>query len=289
MRRFFAMAIAVVLAIAALCVLAGLWPRQPAYHGRALSAWLPALQHPSPLVRHGAQEAVRKMGTNTVPYLRQFLHAQDSFLKTNLVALLRRQSLVKVEMVMARERRVQAALACVELGPDARPVIADLLEFSKADTFCGNLAEAALAGTGTVAVPPLCAALTNADYKIRKAAIGALANIRPQADSALPALTKCLKDKDAVIRATAAQALGRAGVPSTEVVRALMQALGDPDFNVRQRAFVALAGFGDQISPMLQDFIREVGLEHETDAGNALNELQRIKQRLQPQVPGERD
>ena len=156
-----------------------------------------------------------------MPLLREMLHARDSSFKTNLVNLLSQQSFVKMNIVMARERRIQAGLACIELGPKAGPAIQDLLEFTKGGSFCANVGEAALGRIGAEAVGPLCLALTDDDPKTRQVAAGALGNIGTKAEKAIPELTKHLRDEYGGVRAMAPRALGRVGVVLPEVVRAL--------------------------------------------------------------------
>jgi len=108
------------LSIAFIGVVIGLSLRGPAYQGRPLRAWLRDMQHPSPLVRHNAQEAVRHLGTNAVPTLREMLHAEDSPIRTNMIYLLSRQRFLRIGFVPAREWRISAAQACFVLGRKPR-------------------------------------------------------------------------------------------------------------------------------------------------------------------------
>ena len=98
MRRRVAIGVSIIFALAAVYILAVLFWNEPAYQGRRLSVWLRELQHPSPVVRQQAQVAIRNVGTNAVPLLRELLHARDSSFKTNLVALLSQQSFVKLNI-----------------------------------------------------------------------------------------------------------------------------------------------------------------------------------------------
>src|SRR6266436_3449387 len=161
-----------VLAAALFVVVIGLPSPEPTYQGRVLRAWLREMQHPSPLVRHNAQEAVNHLGTNAVPVLRESLHAEDSSIKTNIMHLLSQQRFVRIRFFPARERRISAALACFVLGPSAEPAIPDLLEFSAEDSYCRNLAESALGQMGPGAVERISCALTNEDLNVRRTAAG---------------------------------------------------------------------------------------------------------------------
>jgi len=239
------------IALVLACIVLGLSSREPVYQGRLLSSWLRDLRDPSALTRHRAQEAVRQMGTNAVPTLRGVLHVEDSAFKTNLWALLERQSLLKVSFLRARERRVSAAEACVVLGAEAKIAIPDLVEFSKGDSFCFNLAESALGSMGQAAVPRLSLALTDRSYDMRRLAAGALAAMGPAAQEAAPALTERLKDDYASVRSTAARALFRIGLPSHPAMRGLAQLLSDPDKDVQIMAAVSLEKLGRGAEPIL--------------------------------------
>jgi len=179
---------------------------------------------------------------------------------------------------MARERRIQAGLACIELGPKAGPAIEDLLEFTKGGSFCANVGEAALGRIGAEAVGPLCLALTDDDPKTRQVAAGALGNIGTKAEKAIPELTKHLRDEYGGVRAMAARALGRVGVVLPEVVRALVEALGDADPRVRSNADVALTSFGVKAVPMLQTLLEEHDPDLREGARKVIDEIEKMKE-----------
>ena len=260
---------------------------EPTFEGKRLSSWLRDLRDPSALVQHRAQNALRHMGTNSVPVLREMLHARDSPLRTNIVSLLQRQTLFKLSFAPARERRVRAALACAILGPMASPAVPDLLEFSTGDNFCSNLAESALGCLGETAVPPLCTVLmdTNSNYTLRRVAVGALASIGPPARAAIPALTNSLKDNFSEIRANAAHALGRIEFPSPEVVAALMELLDDQDLKVRICAEMAVTGFGKPVMPILASLSKGADASICRGATKALDELTKAEKTQSGESP----
>jgi HEAT repeat protein len=68
-----------------------------------------------------ASDAIRAMGTNSLPFLLSLLHKQDGALKASLLKLLKKQSLLKLQPVSAEQRRGQALSALNELGPIAAP------------------------------------------------------------------------------------------------------------------------------------------------------------------------
>ena len=275
MRWRYATGLGVLIGVGAALVIVAALTRGPSYGGRGLAHWLQDLRNPSSLVQHRAQEAIRQIGSNAVPMLRNRLHAEDGPLTTNIVGLLQRQTLVPIPFVPARERRIRAALACAVLGPVAEPAIPDLLAFGQGDAFCANLAQSALGCMDEGAVGPLAIALTNADYRVRGVAVTALAHIGPQAWAAIPALTNHLKNGYITERADAARALYRIGVASPGVVRALAEAVEDPLTEVRTLALLALTGFGEPVVPMLSALLKDAdstvraGAEKALDAINA--------------------
>ncbi len=274
MRPLYFIGALMLLAAAAMLVTWGArWPRT-SYRGRGLAHWLGDLRHPSPLVQERAQDAVRHMGSNAVPILRQRLHATDSPVTTNIVYWLRQQTLVKIPFTPARERRIAAALACVLLGPETAAAIPDLLEFSQEDSFCSNLAESALSQIGEPAVGPLSLALANASYSVRLVAAGALARMGPPARAAIPALTNCLRDDFGDVQAGAARALGRIGVVSPEIVRALLEASGDPEPDVRAYALGAVINFGRPAVPLLSALPNDADASVRTGAERALKVIE---------------
>jgi HEAT repeat protein len=274
MRRRYVIALVLLIMAAGIAFVLGSIA-EPSYQGKRLSGWLRDLRNPSPLVQCRAQEALRQIGTNAMPVLRRMLHAEDSSVRTNLVNLLQRQTLIKLSFANARERRIRAAFACVILGPKARAAIDDLLEFSLDDSFCSNLAESALGSMGEGAVGPLCLTLTdtNLNYTLRRVAVGALVSIGPQARAATSVLTNCLADNFSVIRANAARALGRIGDPSPDVVRALVALLGDPDLDVRVCAEVAVTEFGNAAVPILRILCKDPDPSICQGAAKALEEI----------------
>lgn len=254
-------------------IVIGISFREPAYQGRSLRAWLRDMQHPSPLVRHNAQEAVSHLGTNTVPTLREILHAEDSRIKTNIIHLLSRQRFVRIRFVPARERRISAAQACFVLGPRAEAAIPDLFEFSLGDSYCRNLAESAMGQMGAGAVERLSRALTNEDFNVRRTAAGALHHIGAPGIKAVDALVNCLNDRYGSVRTEAAYALGRMDV-SPAILKGLAEALDDDDAGVRVAAAVSLIGFGPSAIPVLSDRLKKSDLQSSARISKVLRDIE---------------
>jgi HEAT repeat protein len=99
----------------------------------------------------------------------------------------------------------------------------------------------AIAKIGPEVVPKLSEALEHKDWRVRRSATDALAELRADAKPAVPALARALKDRDAWVRAGAAVALGRIGPEAGEAAPALAEAAVDDDMWVRKYALESLA------------------------------------------------
>ena len=107
----------------------------------------------------------------------------------------------------------------------------------------GERLEAAreMAKKGPEAVPKLIEALRHSDWRVRRSATDALAELKADAKPALSALIKALKDEDTWVRAGAAVALGRIGQEAKDAAPALAEAAADGDLWVRKCAMETLA------------------------------------------------
>src|SRR4051812_27494658 len=81
---------------------------------------------PSPKEKE-AIDAMREIGTNSFPVLKKMLRHEDSALQKKLLALWAKQSLLKIKLFTADQRRSQAYSALMELAPLAYPVWTDFL------------------------------------------------------------------------------------------------------------------------------------------------------------------
>jgi HEAT repeat protein len=95
------------------------------------------------------------------------------------------------------------------------------------------------------AIPPLAAALGNADPALRKAAARALGSAGPRVKEAVPALNAVLKDEDPSVRIEAAAALRSIlGSEASHAVPVLVDLLAQKQAEVRREAAAQLADFG---------------------------------------------
>ncbi len=154
-RRILSAALLIVLvcALACLAFLLGK-PDEPVYEGKKLSAWLPDIDYDQTKAKHEkADEAIRSMGTNTLPFLLHDLDvAQQSRFKEYLIQLVRKQSWFKLKWRNMNERSRQAAWAFIALGAAGEPAIPELLKLQESNP---GYVPGALAGIGVAALPYL--------------------------------------------------------------------------------------------------------------------------------------
>jgi HEAT repeat protein len=181
-------------------------PREPSIEGKKLSVWLDQYQKSIPKpeydgdqqMRARAEQAVRKLGTNSIPWLLVELSAKEATRGDELPA-----NFTSGEAI---GRRWLAATAFEILGPSARdatPRLIPLLE----DKQTSYTAAIALGGIGVESIPVLTKALTNSHACARESAARVLGLFGAKAQTAVPALVRCMKDHDASVRSFAAFAL----------------------------------------------------------------------------------
>jgi HEAT repeat protein len=197
-----------------------LWPREPEYQGRRLSAWLRDLIAPDPALHLPARQAILALGTNALPALERHLQARDSWLgqlvTTAQGRLPYRLWVAAMQATRARnalERRWQAAVALNALGPAAAP-----------------------------ALPALARALEDPEPRVVTNAAEALGQIGPPA---WPALTRALHSTNEHTFNAAAYALSRAGPAASNVAPQLVAVFLETSSPRRERLTPLLAALGD--------------------------------------------
>ena len=179
-------------------------PREPVYQGRRLSAWLERFSPDGDTP--DVDEAVRTVGTNTIPLLLQNLQAKDSRLRLML-------SVLGLEYTPARIRHMRAEKGFSALGADASNAVPNIIEVYEQNT----------------------------SPSARQAAANALVEIGPASKQAIPALIKSTASTNSDVRAFALYTLGRMAFESESVASVLIKALLDPDREVRYQAAYGLA------------------------------------------------
>jgi hypothetical protein len=208
---------------------------RPVYHGKPLTLWLQTYTSSargSPEWKE-ADEAVRHIGTNALPVLLHLIHAKDSALKLRLVALARKQQLIKIHFVPAAQRNIQASMAFIVLGDTAKGAVPALVKMFDESLSADSLSatEDALTWIGPAAkpaIPVLLRTATNANSRVRANALWALGAIHAEPQLCVPALIPGLNDSDNWARVSAAHALGMFGSNAQPAIPALTELAKSP-------------------------------------------------------------
>jgi hypothetical protein len=240
--------------------------RWPSYGGESMAVWvqrLPGGKNNSKAIAWGpmsglkvsreaeAEQAIRAMGTNTIPKLLRLMHADNTVMSVKFDEFKRwvrsRVSGPPVsfgsDMSPVERRRWDAAVALHALGPMAKPAIPELALLVTNGIFTRDAAYA-LAGIGPEAMGPLREAMTNRSDWVQLCAIWAVGQTPTNGQFAVPALLERLQDKTPMVRAGAAWSLGQIHADPELVAPALAAKLGDTGFNVRSMTEGALKEYG---------------------------------------------
>jgi RNA polymerase sigma factor (sigma-70 family) len=204
-------------------------PKEPSYQGKRLLDWLADLGLRQPnTVPTNAVEAIRHMGTRTLPFLLADLDIGNS----------RRIHYARPDTRTSDERSSQAVRAFEALGPLGKSAIPELKTLLEKNP---GYVPLALAGIGPPAVPTLLNCLTNGSFWVRDNTAAALANalfsgrITPeQAQGALPVALENLTYSDTNelfqvnTRCRAAGLLAALQLEPEVSVPALIRGLSDP-------------------------------------------------------------
>jgi hypothetical protein len=197
---------------------------EPVYQGRPLSGWLDQWEKsslfPGSEARNQAQAAIRQIGTNALPLFLEWAAAHDSILKKKVMALAKRQSLIKVHLRSEEDYHARSDAGFSALGPMAKP-----------------------------AVPALIDLLSHEDDQVRVAAAFDLMWIGPEAQESVPALAKCLSSTNSwILRFRATRCLAHIHMRPEMAVPGLVQNLGQSGVPERE-TIGALVAFGAQAKP----------------------------------------
>ena len=200
-----------------------------------------------------AEEAIRTIGTNALPFVLEWLHFEQDHSSVRLfysLKLYRLPSLWKnrIHELAFRElaqRRGQEAYYVLQiLGPRANPIAPGLLRLcnQRAEPDTAYRCFAALGVLGTNALPQLMQVVQNTNHPYRGVAVRQLEEVlqkAPPSSIQFPVLLQCLGDRDSSLVALACQLLSRAG-PNQAAVPFLETNLHSPDPAVRVAASNAL-------------------------------------------------
>src|SRR5262245_6451259 len=180
MKKRQVIALCILVALAIVVATCALRRHEPVYQGKVLSVWLREAStgtwpRPTPVP---ADEAIRQIGTNGFPIIVQLLRSRDSVLKSRLLTLYYKQSLIQIPVPTQTARHSCAFAACWAFGSQAKPLI-----------------------------PEVAKALAHMDPYYRPAFDNWLQSLGPDADAAVPALITILNDRSNPTRCVAAQTL----------------------------------------------------------------------------------
>jgi HEAT repeat protein len=267
-------------------------PSEPVYHGRSLSSWLKQLDdsdHEGSLPwqtwasqrtpsQVEAAEAIRRMGTNSLPFLLHALSTTNSRWQSKFIGWLGKRSWLKISLPVPVDYRRASTLALDALGPAASPAtpeLAQLLNSQNADGIAKKDAAIALAAIGpdgwavlnqavhpsnswesacavwalaghhvTVSLKTITAlmdAVTNNPTAKNGAISGwALGELAQERERVIPVLIQGLQSSDMATRWGAACGLGALGTNAVSAVPALLDALHNKDTSTRDNASRAL-------------------------------------------------
>jgi HEAT repeat protein len=251
-------------AVLALAILAALsififQSREPSYEGKSLSNWLqdwdnsfgsPGLAFPSDRVAT-AENAIRQMGSRSVPHLRKMLRTRDTAIRQKVVVFCLDRPWIPIHFRPPAYRlQVRGLFGIRTLGPTAKAAVPELVtllhsgEWTVRAWAAGDLGK--IGPEASAAVPDLVADLGDKDEHVRAAACGALVSIGASKAVMLPALMPCLSDTNDAVFSTALEAASRIGVEVSTVVPSLTGQLSQADPRVRYEAAMALGRYGEK-------------------------------------------
>jgi HEAT repeat protein len=228
-------------------LLCGLAPAQTGLliQGKSVSAWLKALNDPSPLVRQQAANALGQLqgadAKAAVAPLVEAMQDKDFAVRTLSATALAKigspdavTGLVKAIADPKSIGRVEASMALRNLGPRAEPAIPALLEMlNRKELIIRNTALTVLEGIGQGSVAPLIKVLPQAEPDLAELVVLALGRLRSR--DAIPALTAARQHKSVSVRLAAAAALWGLGDHGEANFEPLFEHLGDKDLVLRQK------------------------------------------------------
>ncbi len=314
----------VLLSIAAALVFAGMaysliHQSEPEYQGKPVSAWIKELQPmvlndtgPAAQARAAkhqkAVEAIRKLGTNAIPFLIAELQACDSPLKLKVASLAAKQSFFTIKFRPAQIRHRVACEMLFEQVGLLRPWVPALTQLLWQKDFSSHaaqllaqvpdgagldaLANAALQTINRVAqecamvhlgglafevepvVPALVQGLTNADDRTRYFAAEALGNIRKNANLLLAGkLGPELSQEELNVTN---KILPHFDATMACALPLLTANLAHPDPSIREAAVTALGAFGSTAKNAIPLLIKGINDPDGNVRAAATNALRRI-------------
>ncbi len=219
MRKRTICLVLVVLAMAGLLVVVCRREREPEYGGKRLSHWVRQLGLLGAKGRseaYPAEEAIRHIGTNSLPYLVKWLRYEPPGWEFKLYGIVDKNFKKNPDDLFIRWDRptalaIGADQALRILGPQAEPAIADLSQMlhEQKSVRSAMSAAATLQQMGAAGWPPLLAAFTNqqATRRVKLILTHTMGDYGTNARATVPVLMQLLQDADPRVRFEASNAL----------------------------------------------------------------------------------
>jgi HEAT repeat protein len=202
------------------------------------------------------------------------LQRKDSSLNQTIFDLTK-QSPIPLGVRLARQDRLEAAVALGVLGPAARAAIPALIEACReTNTLVGTKAEAALIRIRHETIQPLVAKLSDFNAANWRHTATMVSDLGSNATPALPVFLDALQHTNHLIRYFAASCLGHLALAPEQVVPALMQSAFDSQASVRMQSLFALYQFGKAARPaatVMLDSLQDTNVHVRLCALMALN------------------
>lgn len=278
--------------ISAACVLVAIgvvafWPgeREPEYNGKKLSEWLEVCrQYPMPgPERVPAEEAVRNIGTNALPWLIRWMNYdmpgwKQTFFQSKYSRLVPKFAMYYFIKPIVKSRHAQVGFVVLDTtaGP-AAPALARIMDNWPKGS--GMQALVSLRSLGADAVPPLYAFATNRAKPLQArreamSSIGMLSSLGTNEEWIVRAIIPYLSEEE--MAEPTARALGAMRLRPDVCVPALRKALASKNPEVRVWAVVSLGRFGreaEQAIPELTGALADSDPRVHQEAGNALERI----------------
>jgi HEAT repeat protein len=223
---------------------------EPSYQGRCLSEWVErCYELQTTEEQQAAAQAIRKIGTNALPYLLRWMAYEPPPWRVKWV----NEVPPPLHTYLARPllRASMTPRAFEILGSEARAAIPSLAQLvnEPRTNLVPHYAANALARIGRDALPSLLAALTNQQATTRAVVAPEIRYLGTNARSAIPALISLLQDTDLAVAWGAAYSLRELGLEPALVVPALTNSLRDPRPKLRCSAAISLRSFSHDALP----------------------------------------
>lgn len=249
-------------------------PDEPTYRGKRLSQWLDEYNRAGALEKtEPISEAIRAIGTNSLPYLLANIKHVDSPMKIRFFALIRRQHILKLPFYGADPSRSTSILALHALGSQAAPLYPEVLKVAQ-DPGTHWWGMMSLLAVGTNTIPTLAKACQSTNAQVRTEAALMIAMMR-----AMPPPWFSWGWDKAPLNGRPLFGLGYA--VSEEDVREMINMLRDPDPAVRRASADAIGlytrppytGVAKAAVPSLIEALKDAEPNVKLSAGETLRKI----------------